>query len=522
MIACANLANLQLARVGARSAELAIRSALGASRPRLVRQILIESAVLSVVGGGLGLLLATWGTGALLSRFPEALPRLGNVAANGRVALFTLGLSLATSVVFGLAPAWRAAGGRAGSSLGGARSVGFGESRRARSALVVAEIAVALVLLVGAGLLLRALWRLQDVRPGFQPEGVVAAHIDLPESRYGEIPAQTAFRERVLQVLNAEPGVEAAMISEVPLSGDALDHDFVIDGGPALAPGDEPSLYARSIMGDYFRTMRIPLRAGRALTSQDRDGAELVGVVNESMARRYFPRATAVGRRFRWARQENAPWITIVGVVGDVRHFGLGAADEPAVYVPYAQSGQPWKRWMEIVARGPGGSTGLAELVRRKVRGVDSLLPIARLRRMAQVVDDSLTRQRFNAELLSIFASTALLLACVGIFGVMWNAVGRRTAEIGVRMALGAPPDRVLREVMGEGLRLTALGIGIGLVAAAAASRALSSLLFGIRPIDPLTYAGVALALAAAAMLACFLPARRAAHVDPMVALRSE
>jgi putative ABC transport system permease protein len=522
LIACANLANLQLARVGGRSAELAIRSALGASRPRLVRQILVESAVLSVVGGGLGLLLATWGTGALLSRFPEALPRLGNVAANGRVALFTLALSLATSVVFGLAPAWRAAGGRAGSSLGGARTAGLGESRRARGVLVVAEIALALVLLVGAGLLLRALWRLQNVRPGFQPEGVVAAHIDLPESRYAEIPAQTASRERVLQALNAEPGVEAAMVSEVPLSGDALNHDFVIDGGPALAPGDEPSLYARSVMGDYFRTMRIPLRAGRTLTEQDRDGAELVGVVNESMARRYFPRETAVGRRFRWARQQNVSWIAIVGVVGDVRHFGLGAEDEPAVYVPYAQSAQPWKRWMEIVARGPGGSTGLAELVRRKVRGVDPLLPIARLRWMAQVVDVSLTRQRFNAELLAIFASTALLLACVGIFGVMWNAVGRRTAEIGVRMALGAPPDRVLREVMGEGLRLTALGIGIGLAAAAAASRALSSLLFGVRPIDPLTYAGVALALAAAAMLACFLPARRAANVDPMVALRSE
>jgi putative ABC transport system permease protein len=522
LIACANLANLQLARVGGRSAELAVRTALGASRPRLVRQILVESALLSLFGGGLGLLLASWGTGALLSRFPEALPRIGNVGADYRVALFTLALSLGTSVVFGLLPAWRAASGRWAELSGGSRTAGLDASRRARGPLVVSEIALAFVLLVGAGLLLRALWRLQSVRPGFDPDGVVVAHLDLPESRYGDIPAQTAFRKRILEALNQEPGVRAAMISEVPLSGSALDHDFVIDGWPAMAPGDEPSIYARSIMGDYFGTMRIPLRAGRAPDDRDHDGTELVGVVNESMVRHYFPKDNPIGRRLRWARQETPQWITIVGVAGDVRHFGLGESDEPAVYIPYAQSTQAWKRWMEIVARGPGGTGSLTELVRRKVHDVDPLLPIARLRGMEQIEGESLTRQRFNAEILAVFAATALLLACVGIFGVLWSTVGRRRAEIGVRMALGAAPSRVVREILGDALRLIALGVGIGLAAAFGLTRLMASLLFGVRPSDPPTYAGVALLLSAVALLASYIPARRAARIDPMEALRNE
>ncbi len=360
------------------------------------------------------------------------------------------------------------------------------------------------------------------MRPGFHPEGVLAAHVDLPETRYESIPSQTLFRRRVLKALNDGPGVRAAMVSEIPLSGDALDHDFVIEGGPALPPGDEPSLYSRSVMGDYFGTMRIPLLAGRALTEQDREDALRVGVVNESMARRYFPGSTPLGRRVRWAREETPEWITIVGVVGDVHHFGLATGEQPAIYTPYAQSAQSWKRWTEIVVRGPGASLGLAELVRRKVRSVDPLLPIARLRTMDQVVGESLTRQRFNAELLSIFAAAALGLACVGIFGVMWNTVRRRRAEIGVRMALGAGPSRVVREILVEGLRLVALGIGLGLAAAFGLTRLMSSLLFGVPPTDPSTFAGVALLLAAAALTACWIPARRASRVDPMVALRAE
>jgi predicted permease len=522
LIACANLANLQLARVTGREPELAIRSALGASRPRLVRQILAEGALLSVLGGGLGLLLATWGTGALLSRFPEALPRLDNVTSNARVAAFTLGLSLVTSLVFGLAPAWRASSGRRPSLLGGSRGAGLRTSGRGRGLLVVSEIALALVLLIGSGLLLRALWRLQSVRPGFEADGVLAAHVDLPASRYEPADSQTAFRRRALDALNAQPGVRAAMISELPLSGDALDHDFVIDGWQPVAPGDEPSIYSRSVMGDYFGMMRIPLRAGRALEDGDVEGSALVGVVNESMAKRYFPSSSPLGRRFRWARQPDAPWITIVGVVGDVHHFGLGVDEEPAVYTPYAQAPQPWKRWSEIVVQGPGGPSGLTALVRRQLRGIDSLLPIARPRPMDEVVGGSLARQRFNAELLAAFAGAALVLACVGVFGVMWNLVRQRRAEIGVRIALGAAPSRVVREVLRDGSKLIALGIGLGLAAALGLTRLMSSLLFGVPAADPATFAVVALLLSGAALLACWIPARLAANVDPMTSLRAE
>ena len=460
MIACANLANLQMTRVLARSGELSIRAALGASRRRILTQILTECAVLALAGGVVGFLLSAWGVEALLSRFPDALPRLTNVGPNGRVAAFTFAASLATSVLFGIAPAWQASGRHFSRLLASGRTAGLRESGRARSSLVVAEIAIALVLLVGAGLLLRVLWRLEGVAPGFRAQGILAAHIDLPQSRYDRKDSQSLFRRRLIASLDEEPGIHAALVSELPMSGDALDHDFAIDGAPPVAPGDEPSVYSRSVLGDYFGTMGIPLRAGRLLADSDREDAPLVGVVNEALARRYFQGSDPIGRRVGWARQREMQWITIVGVVGDVRHFGLADEDQPAVYTPFVQAPQDWKRWSELVVRGPAG---LEDLVRRKMQAIDPLLPIAKIRRMDEVIGSSLTRQRFGAELLSAFAVAALCLACVGILGVMGSAVRRRRAEIGVRMALGAAPGRVVREILADGLRLIGLGIGIGL-----------------------------------------------------------
>jgi putative ABC transport system permease protein len=522
LIACANLANLQMANVVSRAPELSIRVALGASRRRIVGQILAESTVLGLLGGGLGFLLSAWGVEALLSRFPEALPRLTNVGANARVAAFTFAASLLTSVLFGIVPALQASGRRFGALLGATRSAGLRDARSARGTLVVAEIALALVLLVGAGLLLRVLWHLRAVEPGFRVDGLVAARIDLPATRYEKRDTQSAFRRRLLESLASEPGVRAALVSELPMSGDSLDHDALIDGAPPVAPGDEPSLYSRSVLGDYFGVMGIPLRAGRLLTDTDREDAPLVGVVNEAMARRFFPGSDPIGRRVRWARMQEVHWITIVGVVGDVRHFSLADADQPAVYTPFTQADQDWKRWSEVVVRGPGGPAALENAVRRRLRAVDPTLPITRIRSVDRVVSDSLTRQRFGAELLSIFAATALLLASVGIFGVMWNAVRRRRAEIGVRMALGAAPGRVVREVLGDGLRLVALGVAIGLAAALALTRFMASLLVGVPPTDPATFAGVSLVLSFAALVACWVPARLAARTDPMTALRSE
>ncbi len=522
LIACANLANLLLARGAARRSEMAIRTALGASRFRLTQQLLTESALLALIGGAFGALLAGWGTALILANLPEGLPRLAGVGIDGRVALFTLLLSLLTGITFGLLPAWKASREGFGETLTGTRGVAGAEPHRARQGLVVAEIALALVLLVGAGLLLQALWRLQAVPPGFDPRDVSTARLDMAETRYAEVPEQTAFRERLLEGLNATPGIEAALISEVPLGGNALNHDFLLEGRPPIKVGDEPSLYARSVMGNYFHTMRIPLKAGRDFTTHDRAGARLVGIVNERMAREYFPGKSPIGARLRWARDEQPHWIEIVGVAADVNHFGLADGEMPAVYIPYAQSLQSWKRWQDLVVRSPRGLAGVPRLIRAKVWTVDPAMPVDKVRSMAEVVATSLARQRFHGELLAVFAGLALLLSSVGIYGVMWNSVRQRTTEIGIRVALGAAPGRVVREILVEGARLTALGVGIGLALALVASRALTSLLFSVRPTDPPTYAAVALVLAAVALLACWIPARSASRVDPMVALRSE
>ena len=509
LIACANLANLLLARASSRSAELAVRTALGASRGRLVRQILTESLLLAVIGGTCGVLLASWGTQLLLAAMPDVLPRLEGVGIDGRVVAFTGVLSLLTGVAFGILPAWKASSRNLAPGLSGPRGQAGMSSGRLRNAFVVAEIAVAMVLLVAAGLLLHALWRLNSVRPGFAPEGRVAARLDLPESRYGDIPAQTQFRERVLAELHGAPGVAAAMISEVPLTGQALNHNFVIEGRPPIAIGDEPELYSRSVMGDYFGVMGIPRKTGRDLSPSDREGTPLVGVVNESFVRQYFPGASPVGARIRWARDEEVHWIEIVGVVGDVRHFGLAHGDEPAVYTPYAQSSQAWKRWMEVVVRGPRdatGTAGLAALLREKVHAVDPLIPVPGARSLDSIVTSSLGSERFRTQLLTLFAGLALLLASVGIAGVMSQSVRQRTAEIGVRMALGAEPSRVVGGLLAEGMKLTALGLLIGVGGALAASRVLSSFLYGIGATDPATYAAVALLLAAV---------RRSGLLDP-------
>ena len=522
LIACANLANLLLARASARRGELAIRTALGAPRSRLVRQMLTESVALALAGGACGMALAVWGTDLLLSALPEALPRLEGVGVNGRMVLFTLAISVLTGIAFGLAPAWRASSFGFADALSGARGHAGAASGRLRSAFVVAEIALAMVLLVGAGLLLNALWRLQSVRPGFDPQGVVALRLDLPESRYAEVPEQTRWREQVLAEINAAPGVRAAMISEVPLSGDALNHNFAIEGRPAVPLGEEPELFSRSVMGDYFGVMAIPLRAGRDFSPRDREGSPLVGIVNERFAREYFAGKSPLGARIRWAREEGEPrWIEIVGMAADVRHFGLAREEEPAVYTPYAQSMQPWKRWMEIVVRGPGGES-LAALVRTKIHAVDPLVPVPGARALTSIADASLARERFRTQMLALFAGLALVLASVGIAGVMGQSVRQRTAEIGVRIALGAAPGRVVAGLIGEGLRLTAIGLAIGVAAALAATRVLSSFLFEVGAVDVATYAAVAALLTACALAACWVPARRAARIDPMRALRSE
>jgi putative ABC transport system permease protein len=524
LIACANFANLLLARAAERQREFVIRGALGAGRWRLMRQLLIESLLLSLAGGVTAIVLAFWGTKLLVSFKPENLPRLSEIGVDGRVLAFTLGISILTGLIFGLVPAWAASRGRVGDALKeGGRSATAGSARqRLRSVFVVAELAVALVLLVGAGLLIKTFWKLRSVEPGFNPNHMITMRVELPETRYKEVAPQTRFRKQVLAGMNSLPGVQAAMISELPLSGDSLDHDFLIENRPPIAPGDEPSLETRSVLGDYFKVMQIPLKRGRDFGPQDFDDkAPLVGIANDALVKQYFHNEDPLGKRIRWARDPEIHWIEIVGVVGDVKHFGLDLPEEPALYTPYTQI-NPWKRWMSIAARTHGDAAGTAQALKQQIWKVDAQLPVTRLETMTEVTASSFAARRFNMSLLSLFAGLALVLAAIGIYGVMSNAVTQRTPEIGIRLALGASTIDVLRLIVRNGMTLVVIGVVLGLVGAFALTRLMTTLLFGVTPTDGLTIVVVSAVLIGVALVACLIPARRATRVDPLVALRYE
>jgi putative ABC transport system permease protein len=522
LIACANYANLLLVRGAARQPEIMVRVALGAGRGRIVQQILTESVLLSLLGGVVGLLFAQWGVDLLLALKPENLPRLETIHLDARVLSFALFVSVLTGIVFGLAPAWSATRVNVSEALKEGERGGVSTTRhRMRGALIVFEMAMAFLLLVGAGLLIKSFWHLRSVQPGFNPENLVTMRINLPEKRYKEIAQQTQYRQAMLTAVSALPNVRTALVSELPLSGDSLNHDFTREGW-TLPPGEEPSVETRSIEGDYFNVMQIPLRAGREFTARDNLAAPLVGIVNEALVRKYFPNENPIGKRVRWARDEQVNWITIVGVVGDVRHFGLDSPEEPALYSPYAQSGREWKRWMSLVVRAPETSAAMTAAIKNAVWKIDPQLPLTKVLTMTEVMAESFAERRFNMLLLSLFALLAMALAGVGIYGVISYAVTQRTREIGIRVALGANAKDVLQLVLKQGLRLAVMGVALGGVAALALTPLMKSLLFGITTTDPLTFASVALVLLLLALLACYLPARRATKVDPIIALRYE
>jgi putative ABC transport system permease protein len=344
----------------------------------------------------------------------------------------------------------------------------------------------------------------------------------LPETRYKEVEPQTRFRAQALANVNSLPGTQAAMVSELPLSGDSLNHDFLIEGRPPIAPGDEPSLETRSVMGDYFHVMQIPLKSGRDFQKQDFDpNAPLVGIANDEMLKQYFPNENPLGKRVRWARNPTVQWIEIVGVAGNVKHFGLDLPELPALYSPYTQINS-WKRWMSFAVRTQADPSAMTQAVKEQIWKVDAQLPITKVQGMNEVAAASFDARRFNMLLLTLFAGLALLLAAVGVYGVMSYAVTQRTHEIGIRMALGAQVGNVMRLVMKGGLVIAAVGVAIGLAGAFALTRLMSSLLFDVAPTDKATFAGVSLALLLIALAACYIPARRATKVDPLQALRYE
>jgi putative ABC transport system permease protein len=526
LVACANFGNLLLARVLARRPEMTVRAALGASRARIVRQVLTESLLLSLLGSLAGYLLARLGVTVLLSLKPVNLPRLHSVVMDWRVFLFAVSAAVFTGVAFGLAPAWASAEHDGIETLKEASpglSAGVG-ARRLRRALVAGEIALALLLLAGTGLLVKAFWRLHTVDPGFTPENLLTLDMNLPAMRYSDTRKQNEFRRTVLDGLNRLPDVQAAMIGEVPMGGDFVYHNFAIEGRSPLPQGNEPELQSRSVMGEYFQVMHIPITVGRALTSEDREDSVPVGVINKAMAQKYFPSENPIGARVRWARTPGPPhWITIVGVAGDVKHFGLDQPDEPAIYTPYEQIyKQPWKRWMSLVVRSRRDPSSLLQDTKQVVWSVDKQIPMGKVQTMTELLSASVSERKFNMLLMALFSGLGLALAAVGIYGLMTHSATQRTHEIGIRMALGATRANIMKLMLGECAILLGLGLTAGLAAAFGLTRLMGSMLFEVRPTDPATFAAVSIILAAVALLASYLPSRRATHIDPLQALRYE
>jgi putative ABC transport system permease protein len=525
LIACANVANLLLSRAATRHKEISIRTALGASRWRIVRQLLTESLMLALAGGAAGLLFAWWGVDLLVAASPTDLPRAAEIGLDLRVVLFTLGVSVLTGVVFGVVPALQASRSDITESLkeGGRGSTEGGRSR-VRSVLVVSEFALSLVLLVGAGLLAQSFARLLGVSPGFDPSGVVTADVVFRGDRFAQGGAQrTAALEEIVQGAAGMPGVSAVgAVSPLPLGGNFIAYSFQIVGQPPPEPGRAPSADFRSVTPDYFRVMGIPLVRGRGFDARDGADSQRVAVINETFARKYFPDQNPLGQRLDFSDGEPDPTsvLEIVGMVGDVRHAGLEEESGPEYYVPFAQSTAPR---VTIVARSASGDTSaLAGSLRGIVRQVDKNLPVFNVRTMDELLSESVARRRFNMALLAGFALVALLLACLGIYGVMSYTVAQRTHEIGIRMALGAQASQIVRMVVRQGMLLAVVGVVIGTIGALLLTRWMESLLYGVSATDPMTFVAVALGLGAVALLACFIPARRASRVDPMEALRYE
>ena len=526
LIACVNVANLLLAQAAARQKEIAVRTALGAGRGRMVRQLLTESALLALLGGGLGLLLAYWGLRGFAVWIPDDVPVAREIALDPRLLLFTLGVTLLTGALAGLMPAFQMTRPDLAESLREGTRAGSGSSRsgRTRGALVIVETALAVLLVVGAGLLIRSFARLTAVDPGFRPKGTLALQVILPESKYPDQAKRWAFASAVLERLRALPGVTAAgVVSNLPLSGDESIEGLVFEGRPRPRnPGDIPLTDFRQASPGYFEAMGIPKVRGRLFALVDTAGAPPVAVIDETLARVYWPGEDPIGKRFRLGLFDDSdprPWVTVVGIVGNVRNSGLHVEPRPQVYVPLAQTSFSGQSFVLRAQRDP---RSLIQEARATVFAVDRDQPVAQVRTLEQVVSQSVAARRFNMVLLGAFAGLALLLAAVGIYGITAYSVAQRTREMGLRMALGARPGNVLGLVLREAGLLALIGLGAGLALAFAATRVMASLLFGVGTTDPATFASVAAALALVSLVAAWVPGRRATQVDPLVAMKAD
>jgi putative ABC transport system permease protein len=523
LIAAVNVANLMLVRSAARLKEISIRAALGASRVRIIRQLLTESLLLALAGGLLGLLLASWGGDLLLKIAPGGIPRLDRVGIDGSVLGWTALVSLLTGVLFGLAPAWHGSRPNLNEALKeGGRSVTESRGkRRSRDLLVISELALAVVLLIGAGLLVKSLWRLQRVDSGVDTERILTMQLALRGQRYADRQQVAAFYQRLLERIQALPGVrDAAASNSLPPDSTEFSDDFTIEGRPAVPNQPPPIAYMILVSQEYFRAFNIPLRRGRYFSATDTRDAPQVAIISETTARQFFPNEDPIGKRVNTSNVAQPSWWQIVGVVADVKYTGLAGETQPAMYQPLAQlsTGSLFVSIKTEVA----DPLSLMAAVRNEIRSLDRELPISRVRTLEQNFASAVAQPRFGAALIALFAVLALILASIGIYGVISYSVTQRTHEMGVRIALGARTRDVLMLVVKQGMAVTAIGVGIGLITSFALTRLMKTLLFGVSATDATIFVLIPLLLAVVAFVACLIPARRATKVDPMVALRYE
>jgi putative ABC transport system permease protein len=527
LIACVNAAHLLLVQAGAREKEIAVRTALGANPMRLVRQVLTESVLLALIAGLLGLLLAYWGTWLLAKLAPGGIPEAGNIAPDWRVLAFTLGVSVATGLAFGLAPALSITRSNLNLVLrsGGRGATGNRAQGRLRDILLACEVASSAVLLIGAGLLIRSLIHLQDVNPGFRPDHVLTMELSLPPDRYPGLKVGL-FYEQLLHRVGRLPGVQSAGISRfLPLSGNDASGNFQIEGQPPLGSADQPRAKFRTASGGYFAALGIPLIRGRLFDNRDNQHTPKVVVINETAARRYWPHEDPIGKRIL-SGFDRDQWSTIIGVVGDVKHAGLDAAVQPETYYHYLQIPPETMNFaestMSLAIRTAADPDAMASSVRAELRAIDPSQPVFDVRAMEDLVESSIARPRFRTFLVSVFAALALALSSLGLYGVIAYSVSQRITELGIRMALGAEPGSILKLVVWHAAKLALFGLLGGVAMILAAGHVISRFLFGINPADPVTLAAASLVILLVAITASWVPALRAARVDPAIALRAE
>jgi putative ABC transport system permease protein len=537
LIACANVAHMLLARTSDRQREIAVRTALGAGRSRVVSQFLTESLLLAAVGAGMGLLLALWGTKALVALSPDYIPRIETVGMDGRVVLFLLVVTVVTAVLFGLAPAMHATSGNLSGAL---KEGGRGDSdgihrNRLRSFLVASEFALAFILLIGAGLMIRSFIALQSIDPGFNPHNVLSMVVSVAGAKEEAPGRRVIFYRELLQQVRAIPGVKSAgAINHLPLAGDMWDRSFIIEGRPQTQPGAGPDAVYRIVMPGYFEAMRLPVRRGRTITETDDARSQNVVILNERAARSYWRGENPVGKRIAIDPGKSGPpvWMTVIGIVADARQEDWSAEPVPEMYLAALQNHDflgesvggigSHMTYITLVVRADGNPADLASAIKNTVWSLNRNLPISDVATMDRVVADATAQPRFEMLLLGLFAAVALTLAAVGIYGVMSYSVSRRTREIGIRISLGAGPAEVLRMVMRQGMVQALAGAAAGIVIALLLSQLMAKMLYGVRPSDPITFGGVAIILGLAALLATCVPARKATRIEPMLALRNE